>query len=288
VPLEGLDLHTAAAQAEPAIRQLIANLPVSDDVKTEIDKRESAAFQQMEENMDRSPQSIQKYPSIGTSGSVSGFEFPKGTWALTFDDGPHPTISEQDLANLKALKVRGTFFWLAKNIVLHPQIVKVVQDAGMPVENHSWNHPNLISAKDLAQNHTDLDKEINQSTVEDTRDYGVKPRFFRCPYGDGLHDPTVRGMIAKNGMIHVSWNVDSLDWHDPNPVSVQARVEQQMRVNGRGIILFHDIHTPALTVVPKIVKENEGKVDWVTIPDIVDKLNGLPSGQITNPPGGLD
>jgi peptidoglycan/xylan/chitin deacetylase (PgdA/CDA1 family) len=76
-------------------------------------------------------------------------------------------------------------------------------------------------------------------------------------------------------MIHVSWNVDSLDWQDPNPASVQKRVEQQMAANGRGIILFHDIHTPGLTVVPNLVAKNKGKVRWVDIPHIVNELNGV-------------
>ncbi|MGZ3659877.1 MAG: polysaccharide deacetylase family protein [Bdellovibrionota bacterium] len=276
VPLEGEELYAAAEDSKEQLAQMVSELPESDDVKDEIEERALELGKDLAaDSVGREPQSLAVFPTAAASGNIDGFNFPHGTWAITFDDGPNPQITEQDIANLTATNTKATFFWLAKNVELYPDVVKKVQAAGYPVEDHSWNHPKLDDPKDLARLGTNLDREINQSFALDTKVYGVKPRFFRCPYGAGFKDPVIRGMIAKLGMIHVRWNVDSLDWKDPSPASVQARVEQQMAVNGHGIILFHDIHTPALTVVPNLVKKNKGKIRWVNIPQIVDELNGV-------------
>jgi peptidoglycan/xylan/chitin deacetylase (PgdA/CDA1 family) len=284
-PLSAEELGAAAAAAAPAIQEAITQLPDTDEVKEEVEKSVSDVNGNPTD-AGREPNSLNVFPSVSANGNIDGFTFPKGTWAVTFDDGPHPTISQQDLANLQQAGQKATFFWLAMNLDAHQGVVKTVQAAGMPVEDHSWSHPQLDKASDLARLHTTLDKEINQSFAEDTKIYGEKPKFFRCPYGAGFKDPTIRGMIAKNGMIHVRWNVDSLDWKDPNPVTVKARVDQQMKANGRGIILFHDIHTPAVTVVPQLFAEYKGQVRWVTIPQIVDELNGIhapPAGGVIKP-----
>jgi peptidoglycan/xylan/chitin deacetylase (PgdA/CDA1 family) len=275
VPIQGEELEVAAADSEEQAKRMVADLPYTDEVKEEVENSAADLSEELNEaGLAREPQSAAVVPSVGASGNIDGTSFARGTWAITFDDGPHPLITEKDLVNLQASNTPATFFWLAKNVEVETNLVKKVQAAGFPVEDHSWSHPRLDQAEDLARLHTNLDREINQSFALDTKIYGQKPRFFRCPYGAGLRNPVIRGMIAKNGMIHVSWNVDSLDWHDANPASVQRRVEQQMAANGRGIILFHDIHTPALTVLPALVSKNAGKIRWVSIPEIVDELNG--------------
>ena len=284
VPLEGDDLFAAAADSREQIQQMLLALPATDDVKQLVEDRAAELSSLLHEEAGREPQSLNIFPTAAANGNIDGFSFPRSTWAITFDDGPDPEISEQDVANLTAAGTKATFFWLAKNVAVHPDIVKKVQAAGMPLENHSWTHPQLDNPKDLARLNTNLDKEINQSTAEDIKVYGVKPRFFRCPYGAGFENPVIRGMIAKLGMVHVLWNVDSLDWKDPNPITVQARVEQQMLVNGRGIILFHDIHTPALMVVPRLLARYKGRIRLVTIPQIVDELNGVAAQKTPAPP----
>lgn len=286
-PLEGELLHEAAAAVEPTLRAMANALPAHDEITSEVDA--------IVANLDtdppkptpsptQPPRMPNVYPTAAANGNIDGFTFPHGTWALTFDDGPSPpivledgsvsSITDQDLQNLRAAGIKGTFFWLAKNLQSRRDVVKRVQAAGMAVENHSWSHANMMDPASLARLNTTLEKEIVESTAEDERVYGVKPRFFRLPYGSGFKDPVVRGMIAKLGMVHVRWNVDSLDWNDDNPRSVQQRVEMQMAVNGRGIILFHDIHTAAVTVVPRLLSKFGSRIRWVSIPDIVDELNG--------------
>ena len=213
-------------------------------------------------------------PSAGAGGSISGREFPKGTWALTYDDGPHPSYTMQDVANLRANGAKATFFWLARNTGLYPGVIRGVQNAGFPVEDHSWNHPSLNSPKNLASMHTTLQHEIVDSANTEAAQYGVRPRYFRCPYGAGINSPAVRQLIAQQGMVNVFWNVDSLDWQDHNPASIVARVQKQMAAQGRGIILFHDIHPQSVTASAQLMVAQRGRVSWVTIPEGVDRANG--------------
>lgn len=225
----------------------------------------------------REPQSDLKfYPSTGPNGNVVGLIFPKNVWALTYDDGPNPVHTPVILKNLEELGIKATFFWLAENIIRYQDIVDMVKEKGMPRENHSWSHPQLPKL-DAAG----LQKEIVQSTEVDTKAYGEKPRFFRCPYGAGNSVLRIRQMIADLDMIHVFWNVDTLDWQDKDPDSIVARAQKQMQANGHGVILFHDIHPQSVIASKKLVewsktlKGTENEIRWVTIPEIVDEMNGV-------------
>ncbi len=231
---------------------------------------------QMVDASGREPQSVLKlYPSTTSSGNILGLSFPKNVWALTYDDGPNPIYTPQILKNLEELGIKATFFWLAENVVRYKSIVDMVGEQGMARENHSWSHPQLpkLSAEKLQ-------KEIVQSTEVDAKAYGEKPRFFRCPYGAGNAVPRIRQMIANQGMIHVFWNVDTLDWQDKDPDSIVARAQKQMKANGRGVVLFHDVHPQSVVASKKLVewsknlKGTENEIRWVTLPEIVDELNG--------------
>jgi peptidoglycan/xylan/chitin deacetylase (PgdA/CDA1 family) len=194
---------------------------------------------------------------------------------LTYDDGPSAKFTPGALANLASLKKKATFFWLAQNVKQYPDIVKKAIEAGMPVENHSYTHANLPKLGPQG-----LDKEIVQSTAAEAQIYGQKPKFFRCPYGAGVSVSRIRQKIAEQGMIHVFWNVDSLDWQDKNPDSILARVKKQMNAQKHGVVLFHDIHPQSIQASKMVLewtdtmKGGSNEVRWVTLPEIVAELNG--------------
>jgi peptidoglycan/xylan/chitin deacetylase (PgdA/CDA1 family) len=213
-------------------------------------------------------------PSAGPEGTISGAQFPAQTWALTYDDGPHPTYTPMVLANLAELKKHASFMWLAQCLIRNPKMPDAARAAGMPTNDHSWTHENLNKASAA-----DLQREITQSSEKDADFYGARPRFFRLPYGAGLSNKAVRKVIADAGMVHVFWNVDSLDWHDKDPASILARVQKEMAAEKHGIILFHDIH-PQSVAGSKLVLQWSNTLSgtaaahrWVTIPEIVDELN---------------
>lgn len=229
-----------------------------------------APFMQLElqANLEtRKPQSIS--PSTAANGNLNGGSFPSGTWALTFDDGPSgytvPIVN-----NLKDHGIKATFFWLAKMVTAKgaSRYITLAKSAGMDLNNHSYTHANLVKLGGAA-----LEREIITSTAVETQAYGTRPRFFRCPYGSGVSTFRVRDMIARQQMIHVFWNVDSLDWQDHNPSSIVRRTLTQMSREGRGIILFHDIHPQSVTASNVIMGEL-AKKRAVTMTQIINELNG--------------
>ncbi len=211
-------------------------------------------------------------PSPGPEGNVSGYTFPINTWALTFDDGPSDKYSLPILENLRQADYKATYFMVAENFPANLAIVRQIQVAGMSLNNHSFTHTNLTKATPEV-----LAYEITESTRKDEEVFGEAPRFFRCPYGAGLNSPNIRAMIAENKMIHVFWNVDSLDWKDKSPTSILARLQKQMNLEKRGVILMHDIH-PQTVEASKLLLDhfNRTQARLVTMPEIVDELNQAP------------
>jgi peptidoglycan/xylan/chitin deacetylase (PgdA/CDA1 family) len=212
-------------------------------------------------------------PSPGKDGNITGNTFPTNTWALTYDDGPHEKYTLPILANLQRYGKKATFFWLAQNLEPNRAVVEKVKAAGHALANHSYSHANLpkVSSEKLRQ-------EIEASTQVQARFYGYRPAFFRCPYGAGLNVARIRQMIADQGMIHVFWNVDSLDWQDKNPASIHARVKKQMLAEKKGVVLFHDIQPPTLEASRLLMEYSRGldgtsnAIRWVTLPQITREL----------------
>lgn len=216
-------------------------------------------------------------PSMGPQGNITGSGFPNGVWALTYDDGPSSRYTPRVLANLQRLEKKATFFWLAQNVNSLPGIVRSALDLDMPLNNHSYSHADLTR-----QGADGIAHEIADSTHLETEIYGVKPRFFRCPYGAGFANTPIRRVIVEQGMIHVFWNVDTLDWQDKDPASILARAQKQMAQNKRGVILFHDIHPQSVEASRMLLEWSDTLRGtafahrWVTLPEIVDELNAVP------------
>lgn len=221
-------------------------------------------------------------PSPARSGTVTGSGFPRDTWALTFDDGPHPLYTEQIRQNLVSFQMPATFFWLAMNVktAWGSALVKAVRETEigtgednhrLHVANHSYTHANLPRCNEIQ-----LDKEINQAAAVQTEFYGSQPTLFRCPYG--ACSAAARVKIANLQMLSALWNVDSLDWQDKNSDSIFNRVVKQIEVQKGGIILFHDIHPQSVEASRKVMAYLASKsgVRVVSLPDVISELNREP------------
>ncbi len=210
------------------------------------------------------------YPSAGENGNLSGEEFPRRTFAFTFDDGPD--FGETTEAIISIMKENGqktTFFQVVSSSVALPDKVSAELSEGHLVACHSWSHANLMEAG------ADLELEITQAKNKLEEIIQARVGLFRLPYGEGDEDPVIRDRIADNRMVHIYWNIDSLDWADPDPQSVATRVLELAKSQNRGIVLFHDIkkHTPAVIrmVLPyfKHRLRHLCRLDYV-----IDYLNG--------------
>ena len=151
--------------------------------------------------------------------------------ALTFDDGPNPNYTPQILAVLQQYNVKATFFCLGQLVANFPDLVKEEYADGHVVGDHSWSHPNLglLSSNDVA---TQLRQtaDIIQQTI------GVRPTFFRPPYG--VFNTTVLTQANRMGLTTIIWNDEARDWMRPGIDVISSRI---LRLAGNGaIILLHD------------------------------------------------
>ncbi len=221
----------------------------------------------------REPQSEVKLkkiePGTGRTGNVVGWEYPENTWSLTFDDGPGTTSTDAVLSNLSAAGIKATFFQVTNMLLKNTDRASAVREAGMELANHSWTHANLPRV-----GQTQLQREIRDSTAEILRIHGVRPKLFRLPYGSGVNTPTIRSLMAGENLVHVFWNVDTLDWQDKNSASVARRAIGQITDQKKGVILFHDVHahTPeaARLVIEHLKKLN---TRFLTVGQAIEEIN---------------
>lgn len=214
------------------------------------------------------------YPAVGAAGNITGRGFPANTWSITYDDGPGGKTTPQVLANLKNLGYKATFFVLAKQVQALPSITRSIVADGHDIASHSFTHPQIPKLGPQGRH-----KEIVQSKEVIEKQTGKKVKLFRLPYGAGVGVTAVRQAIANANMVHVFWNVDTLDWQDKNPQSILARSLKQMSAYKGGVVLFHDIH-PQSVIASKLLMDHMKKTGLkvCTVQGVVDQQNkNLPS-----------
>ncbi|TJU72388.1 MAG: polysaccharide deacetylase family protein [Mesorhizobium sp.] len=187
-------------------------------------------------------------PSPEGRGNITGHQFRDGDWVLTFDDGPHQTRTNRIVSMLSRASLKGTFFWIGNNANRFPNVLRQTLASSMQGGSHSMSHAELpkVGQKQLHQ-------EVNCATEVLSEIANEKLLFFRLPYGAGVRNQSrERIKISDAGLVHVFWNVDSLDWSnspDNTPQKIFDRVVAQMDKRRGGVILFHDIHEESVDAV---------------------------------------
>lgn len=161
--------------------------------------------------------------------------------ALTFDDGPHPSLTPELLEVLKSKDVVATFFMLGSRVEAHPEIVKQAAIDGHSIASHTYSHYNLakLSTEELVSEIVRTQEAIKTAT-------GVKPQLMRPPYG--AYNETV---LERAEAALIMWSVDTLDWkyRDANIVTQSVLREAE----DGAIVLMHDIHPSSVEAVPGII-----------------------------------
>lgn len=181
--------------------------------------------------------------------------------ALTFDDGPHPTITQEILATLEKYNAKATFFMLGNRVDKSPEIVKEIADAGHELGNHSWSHPDLSR-----QSAERIKNEIENTSIVIERATGQNPTVFRPPYGS--FNDTVRN---ETNLPIILWDVDTLDWKHLNPAQTLSIVKTYTRSGSN--ILMHDIHQSTANALDSILAflQSEG-YKFVTVSELESNL----------------
>jgi len=151
--------------------------------------------------------------------------------ALTFDDGPNPYYTPQILAILQHYRVKATFFCIGQQVARYPNLVRQEYSDGNLVGNHSWSHPNLALLSD-----NDIETQINLTSNAIQQATGVRPTFFRPPYG--VVNTKVLAQANLLGLTTIIWSDEAHDWATPGTSVIVSRI---LRLAGDGaIILMHD------------------------------------------------
>lgn len=171
-----------------------------------------------------------------------------GHFALTFDDGPHPTLTDKLLEILKAEDVQATFFMVGERIVRSSPVIQRMIDDNHSLGTHSYTHAQLPKLP------------FNQAIaeIEDTFRalYAVAGdktfAFFRFPYG--ARSTALQAYVKESQRATFFWNVDTLDWQKRDPAVLFEYALAQTSAAKRGIILFHDVQPQTIAIMPEFLR----------------------------------
>lgn len=149
--------------------------------------------------------------------------------ALTFDDGPNTTTTNQVLDKLELYGVPASFFLIGNNINTESaKVVKRAYEMGCEIDNHSKSHGymNQMTPEEIIGEVQYVSDKVEEITGEPTK-------FFRPPY------------IATNADMYTNIDMPFIcgvgcnDWD--SKVTVQERINNTVnQVQDGTIILLHD------------------------------------------------
>ncbi|MCQ2435506.1 MAG: polysaccharide deacetylase family protein [Clostridia bacterium] len=151
--------------------------------------------------------------------------------ALTFDDGPHPRLTEEIVRLLNEYDIKATFFVIGQNAELYPETLRMVAAFGHEIGNHTYSHSRLIG-----KSYEEIRKEIDNANDAILTACGVYPSLFRPP--EGYCGANVLRAAKNEGCRVILWNVDTRDWAHTSEKDICANVRQNVCCGS--VILFHD------------------------------------------------
>lgn len=197
-----------------------------------------------------------KQASMVSSNNVENDNLKK--IAITFDDGPHPSYTEQLLDGLKERGVHATFFVTGEHAGLHPEIIKRMQNEGHLIGNHTYSHIQLTK-----NNREDFKEELIMTNKVIKEITGEEVQYVRPPYGSWD-----KSFEKELNMFPVLWTVDPLDWSSKNVTGITRKIVTNTKEND--IILMHDYFETSVTAALKAIDELQGKgYTFVTVDEIL-------------------
>ena len=182
---------------------------------------------------------------------------------LTFDDGPHPTITSQVLEILKNFNAKATFFCVGNNVKKYKDTFEMIKREGHSVGNHTFNHEKGLITKT---------KDYVYSVIE--ADALIQSPLFRPPHGrikfsqikslkkklrnsepQNLRNSETQNLSnsATQKLKIVAWTVISYDWD--KSLTPEDCYNNVIKNAGDGsIIVFHDSEKAVNNMIPALTK----------------------------------
>lgn len=163
--------------------------------------------------------------------------------ALTFDDGPRPSVTNRILDTLAETNSHATFFILGSMAEKSPDTVKRIQAEGHQIGLHTYSH--------LFVNHDNIDafneeiEKCNQwlNTMFPKTDYVI-----RTP--GGIFDDY---LLEHMDYPVILWSIDTRDWKTQNAAQTVDHI--MTHVKDGDIILMHDIYDSTADAVEEVVPQ---------------------------------
>ncbi|KAL1923944.1 uncharacterized protein VTP21DRAFT_6979 [Calcarisporiella thermophila] len=183
---------------------------------------------------------------------------PKGTWALTFDDGP-TEFTPALLDFLKQNNLKVTFFLMGSQVRKLPEFVKRAFADGHELAGHTWSHTPLTT---LTNEQIIAELKWTEEVIFQT--VGKRIKYFRPPQGD--MDDRVRDIAAQLGYKIFQWDVDTNDWKirtkEITIPQVEANIAKPVSEAGTrqtGVLSLEHDHAKetvdvAIANIPKIIQ----------------------------------
>lgn len=186
--------------------------------------------------------------------------------ALTFDDGPNSTTTNEVIDKLEKYGIVASFFLIGNNIDDESaKAVKRAYDLGCEIDNHSRTHSNMteLSAEEIKAEYDYTDGKVYEITGEHTK-------FFRPPY------IAVHQIVFDNVDVPFIAGIGANDWEDRVTAEMRARMILKQAKDG-DIILLHDAEGNSMTVealdtiIPELQKQG---YKFVTVTELF-KAKGI-------------
>jgi len=235
---------------------------------------QSADSQSPRDTSERPGPTASPSPSASAKVTYSSVRVDGPYIAMTFDDGPHATLTPKLLDLLALKKIKATFFVLGENAQRHPEILRRAVAEGHEIGNHSWSHPNLAKLSNEA-----LHSQLQRTDDVIMQAIGSHPKIMRPPYGE-LTPKQRQWVNSEFGYKVILWDVDPLDWKEPGPSIVAQRIIQETKPGS--IMLSHDIHAQTITAMPETFDALLAKgFKFVTVSELLSLAASSPTPKIT-------
>lgn len=219
-------------------------------------------------------------------------------YALTFDDGPHPSNTPRLLDILKYYNVKATFFVMGSLVQVYPKIIERMINEGHTVASHDWRHDNSNN-----ETESQFKRGVRDSILAIKKYSKQKEVYYRFPYGayaraTGYHHfnalkEVSNELFAENCINFAFWEIDTSDWvQGMTPENINetfwanhrgGKAWRFRRQDNRyvkeaysikkprrgGVILMHDIHKRTVDAVEIILREASSQnIDFVLLKDV--------------------
>lgn len=204
-------------------------------------------------------------PSIPAASKVepSGMKIDpeKPMIAITFDDGPHSSVTHDILDILEQYEAHATFFIIGDRISHHADIIRRIVEQGCELGNHTYGH------LDLSQmNQQEMNNQIKTSeeTLASFVDSSFLPKLVRPPFGN-----TSEILLENCPYPIITWSIDTKDWSHKN--AERSFKEVVNHVQDGDIILMHDMYSATTEATKKIVEWlNKQGYQMVTVSEMFE------------------